>query len=173
MSECLCVGNMGGGGLAVMMSLVLSLTGRLRGRRSSTGCGGRCCCSNVLRELASFVLGSPNTAAASSGYLHQGSWQIAHMHQKMYPQIIAHGRSPINQCISQQYLDILGNYLGRPYSSSIIPSLFPIHPDQLHCSIAACSTVKMRANARGCLMQNHPPPTSPFLRRGSLYYVQF
>ena len=62
--------------LAVIMALVLSVTGHLKGRRSSAGCGGRCCCSNVLRELASFV--SPNTAAASSIHLHQDSSQIAH-----------------------------------------------------------------------------------------------
>ena len=55
MAECLCVRSMGGRELAVIMALVLSMTGHLRGRRSSAGCGGRRCCSNVLCELALFV----------------------------------------------------------------------------------------------------------------------
>ena len=38
MAECLCVGSMGGRKLAVIMALVLSVTGHLRGRRSSAGC---------------------------------------------------------------------------------------------------------------------------------------
>ena len=33
-----------------------ALTGHLRGRRSSAGCGGRRCCNNVLREITSFVV---------------------------------------------------------------------------------------------------------------------
>ena len=40
------------------------------------------------------------------------------------------------------------------------------------CSIAACSILRMRANARGCKMQKHQQPfASPFLRRGTLYEV--
>ena len=48
-------GEHGKEGAGCDMALVLSVTGHLRGRRSSAGCGGRRCCSNVLRELASFV----------------------------------------------------------------------------------------------------------------------
>ena len=59
MAECLCVGSMGGRELAVIMALVLSVTGHLRRTRSSAGCGGRRCCSNVLRELASFLSDRP------------------------------------------------------------------------------------------------------------------
>ena len=59
MAECLRVGNMEGRELAVIMALVLSVTGHLKGRRSSAGCGGRRCCSNVLRELVSFVSDRP------------------------------------------------------------------------------------------------------------------
>ena len=59
MAECLCVGSMGGRELAVIIALMLSVTGHLGGRRSSAGCGGRRCCSNVLRELASFVSDRP------------------------------------------------------------------------------------------------------------------
>ena len=73
------MGSMGGGELAVIMALVLSVTGHLRGKRSGAGCGGHRCCSNVLRELASFVSDRPTQlAAASSIYLHQDSSQIAH-----------------------------------------------------------------------------------------------
>ena len=39
-------------------------------------------------------------------------------------------------------IDII--YLRRPYTA--VPS-FPIHPDLLNCSVAACSTVRMRASA--------------------------
>ena len=59
MAEWLCEGSMGGRELAVIMAIVLYVTGHLRGRRSSAGCGGRRCCSNVLRELAPFVSDRP------------------------------------------------------------------------------------------------------------------
>ena len=59
MAECICVGSMGGGELAVIMALILCVTGHLMGRQSSAGCGGRRCCSNVLRELALFVSDRP------------------------------------------------------------------------------------------------------------------
>ena len=52
-------GSMGGRELDVIMALVLSVTGHLGGRRSSAGCGGRRCCGNMLRELASFVSHCP------------------------------------------------------------------------------------------------------------------
>ena len=41
-------------------------------------------------------------------------------------------------------------------SGSVLPS-FPIHPNPLHCSIAPCATVRMRANARGRKVQKHQP----------------
>ena len=79
MTECLCMGSMGGRELAVIMGLVLSVTGHVMGRRSSAACGGRRCCSNVLRELASFVSDRPTQLhAASSIYLHQDNSQTAH-----------------------------------------------------------------------------------------------
>ena len=59
MVECLGVWSMGGRELAVIMALALSVTGHLRGRRSSASCGGRRCCSNVLYALASFVSDCP------------------------------------------------------------------------------------------------------------------
>ena len=53
---------------------------------------------------------------------------------KKYPHIVAHGRSPIDQCIFQENLEIPGRrqqhqitiiYLGRPFSSSITNTNLP------------------------------------------------
>ena len=64
-----CVGSMGGRGLDVIMALGLPVTGHLRGRRSSAGCGGHRCCSNVLHELAAFVSDRLTKLAAASSIL--------------------------------------------------------------------------------------------------------
>ena len=50
-----------------------ALTGHLRGRRSSAGCGGRRCCSNVLRELASFIWDHPTQTASCSSEYHDNA----------------------------------------------------------------------------------------------------
>ena len=60
MEACLCVGIVGGREGAGCDDDTNALTGHLRGRRSSAGCGGRRCCSNVLRELALFVWDYPS-----------------------------------------------------------------------------------------------------------------
>ena len=96
MAECLCVGSMGGRELAVIMVLVLSVTGHLRGRRSSAGCRGRRCCSNVLRELASFFSDRP-TQLQLRVFIYTKTAVKSHIsYIKKYPQIVAHGRSPID-----------------------------------------------------------------------------
>ena len=82
MEECLCVGSMGERELAVIMALVLSVTGHLRGRRSSAGCGGRRCCSNVLRELASFVSDRP-TQLQLRVFIYTKTAVKSHLHQKV------------------------------------------------------------------------------------------
>ena len=97
MTECLCVGSMGGRELALIMAPVLSVTEHLRGRRSSAGCGGRRCCSNVLREQASFVSDRP-TQLKRRVFIYTKTAAKSHIHQK-YPQIVAHGRSPIDQSV--------------------------------------------------------------------------
>ena len=83
MAECLCVGSMEGRELAVIMALVLSATGHLRGRRSSAGCGGRRCCSNVLRELASFVSDRP-TQLQLRVFVYTKTAVKSHIHQKVH-----------------------------------------------------------------------------------------
>ena len=99
MAECLCVGSMGGRKLAVIMALVLSVTGHLRGRGSSAGCGGRRCCSNVLRELASFVSDRP-TRLQLRVFIYTKTAVKSHIDCiKKYPQIVVHGRSPIDQSV--------------------------------------------------------------------------
>ena len=97
MTECLCVGSMGGRELALITAPVLSVTEHLRGRHSSAGCGGRRCCSNVLRELASFVSDRP-TQLKRRVFIYTKTAAKSHIHQK-YPQIVAHGRSPIDQSV--------------------------------------------------------------------------
>ena len=82
MAECLCVGSMGGREPAVIMALVLSVTGHLRGRRSSAGCGGRRSCSNVLRELASFVSGRP-TQLQLRVFIYTKTAVKSHIHVKI------------------------------------------------------------------------------------------
>ena len=129
MAECLCVGSMGGSKLAVIMALVLSVTGHLRGRRSSAGCGGRRCCSNVLRELASFVSDRP-TQLQLPVFIYTKKAVKSHIHQKApancctWP--VTH--RPVSQCIFQEDVEIPGRlqqhqitiiHLGCPYSSSI------------------------------------------------------
>ena len=91
MAECLCVGSMGGRELAVIMALVLSMTGHLRGRRSSAGCGGRRCCSNVLRELASFVSDRP-TQQSNRTYIKKYpqnccTWPVTHRSVSVFSNI--------------------------------------------------------------------------------------
>ena len=97
-AECPCVGSMEGRELAVIMALVLSVTGHLRGRRSSAGCGGRRCCSNVFRELASFLF-RIDQHSCSFEYLFTPRQQSNGTYIKKYPQIVAHGRSPIDQSV--------------------------------------------------------------------------
>ena len=62
-----------------------ALAGHLRGRRSSAGCGGRRCCSNVLRKLPSFVWDHPTqlqlreftyTKTASKSHIHEKCTRI-------------------------------------------------------------------------------------------------
>ena len=77
MGECLCVGSMGGRELAVIVALVLSVTGHLRGRRSSAGCRRSPLLQQRVGRTRIVCFGSPNTAAAPSVYLHQDSSQIA------------------------------------------------------------------------------------------------
>ena len=77
-------------------SLVLSVTGHRRGRHSSAGCGGRRCCSNVLRELASFVSDRP-TQLQLRVFIYTKTAVKSHI--KKYPQIVAHGWSPIDQSV--------------------------------------------------------------------------
>ena len=101
MAECLCVGSMVGRKLAVIMALVLSVTGHLRGRRSTAGCGGRRCCSNVLRKLASFVSDHP-TQLQLRVFIYTKTAVKSHIvYIKKYPQFVAHflGRSPIDQSV--------------------------------------------------------------------------
>ena len=92
------MGSMGGRELAVIMALVPAVTGHLRERRSSAGCGGRRCCSNVLRELASFVSDRP-TQLQLLEYLFSPRQQSNRKYINKYPQIVAHGRSPIDQSV--------------------------------------------------------------------------
>ena len=120
--------------------------------------------------------GSPNAAAASSICLHQDSSQIADTSKSTRKLLHMAGHPSTSQCIFQEDLEIPGRlqqhqitiiYLGRPYSISVTkfvevtadvlerffmkykPSLFPIlHPDQLHCSIAACSICRKDAGER-------------------------
>ena len=63
-------------------SLVLSVTGHRRGRHSSAGCGGRRCCSNVLRELASFVSDRP-TQLQLRVFIYTKTAVKSHIHQKV------------------------------------------------------------------------------------------
>ena len=63
------------------MALVLSVTGHLRERRSSAGCGGRRCCSNVLRELESFVSDRP-TQLQLRVFIYTKRAVKSHIHQK-------------------------------------------------------------------------------------------
>ena len=97
MAECLCVGSMGGRELTVIMVLMLSVIGLLRGRRSSAGCGGRRCCSNVFRELSSFVSDRP-TQLQRRVFIYTKTAVKSHIHLK-YPQIVAHGRSLMDQSV--------------------------------------------------------------------------
>ena len=98
MAECLCVGSMGGREPAVIMALVLSVTGHLRGRRSSAGCGGRRCCSNVLRELASCVSDRP-TQLQLRVFIYTKTAVQSLIHQKVSANCCTHGRSPIDQSV--------------------------------------------------------------------------
>ena len=114
-----------------------ALTGHLGERRSSAGCGGRRCCSNVLRKFATFVWDHPTqlqlrvfiytklqqanptymknapTSAASSIYLRQRTRAKSHIHTcflfgtRKKSGIAHHGRSSIDQCVFQDYLEIL------------------------------------------------------------------
>ena len=81
-TECLCAGSMEGRELAVIMALVPSVTVHLRARRSSAGCGGRRCCSNVLRELASFVSGRP-TQLQRRVFIYTKTTVKSHVHKKV------------------------------------------------------------------------------------------
>ena len=127
MTECLCVGSMGGRELAVIMALVLYVTGHLRGRRPSAGCGGRRCCSNVLRELASFVSDRP-TRLQLRVFIYTKIAVIAHTSKSIRKLLHMAGHPSSSQRIFQEDLEIPGGlqqhqiaiiYLGRPYSSSI------------------------------------------------------
>ena len=91
------MGSMGGRELALIMAQVLAVTGHLRGRRSSAGCGGRRCCSNVLRELASFVSDRTQLQLRVFIYTRQ---QSNRTYITKYPQIVAHGRSPIDLSVN-------------------------------------------------------------------------
>ena len=75
------MGSMRGRELAAIMALVLSVTGHLRGRRSSAGCGGHRCCSNVLRELASFVSDRP-TQLQLRVFIYTKTAVKSHIHEK-------------------------------------------------------------------------------------------
>ena len=182
MAECLCVGSMGGSKLAVIMALVLSVTGHLRGRRSSAGCGGRRCCRNVLRELASFVSDRP-TQLQLRVFIYTKTAAKSHIHQKVpancctWPvtrrPVRRRSRNTWYQGRPQQH-QITIIYLGRPYSSSITNTYLPYFRyytriNYIAVWLHALSAVRMRANARGYKMQKkHPTLASPCLRRGTL-----
>ena len=135
MAECLCVGSMGGRKLAVIMALVLSVTGHLR--RKALKCWLRR--SPLLQQRIArtriVCFGSPNTAAALSIYLHQDSSQIAHTSTstRKLLNIFWAGHPSTSQCIFQD-LEIPGRlqqhqitiiYLACPYSSTITNTYFP------------------------------------------------
>ena len=90
MAECLSVGSMGGRELTVIMAQLLSETGHLRGRRSSVSCRGRRCCSNVLRELASFFSDRP-TQLQLRVFIYTKTALKSHIH-------IVHQKAPANCC---------------------------------------------------------------------------
>ena len=77
------MGSMGGReGAGCDDGTVLSLTGHLRGRRSSAGCGGRRCCGNVLRELASFVWDHPTQQLQLRIFIYTKTAAISHTYIK-------------------------------------------------------------------------------------------
>ena len=97
------------------------------------------------------------------------------------------GHPSTSQCIFQEDLEIPGRlqqhqitiiYLSCPYSSSITNAYFPyifpmlLHPDQLHCSITACSICRKDAGERTGVQnaKKNIRLASPCLRRVTLYY---
>ena len=58
-----------------------ALAGHLSGRRSSAGCGGRRCCSNVLRKLPSFVWDHP-TQLQLREFTYTKTAGKSHIHEK-------------------------------------------------------------------------------------------
>ena len=80
-----------------------ALTGHLRGRRLSAGCGGRRCC-NVLRELASFVGDHPTQQLQLRLFYTKTAGKA---HTKVYHQIVDYGWSTMGQCMFQEDLEIL------------------------------------------------------------------
>ena len=167
---------------------MLSVTGHLRGRRSSAGCRGRRCCSNVLRELASFVSDRP-TQLQLRVFIYTKTAVKSHIHEEVPANCCTCPVTHRHQCIFQEDLEIPSSrpqqhqitmiYLGCPYSSIInsittyIYFLFPIlHPDQLHCCIAACSICRKDAGERTGVQHAKKASAScvtPCLRRGTLY----
>ena len=98
------MGSMGGKELAVMMPLGLWLSTLGEGAQvlaAEVAVAAEACCASSHR-----LFGITQHSCSFGIYLHQASRQIAHT-SKMYPQIIAHGRSPIGQRIFQEDVEIL------------------------------------------------------------------
>ena len=83
MAKCLCVGSMGGGELAVIMALVLSVTGHLRGRRSSAGCGGRRCSATCRANSHRLFRIAQHSCSFEYFFTYTKTAVKSHRHQKV------------------------------------------------------------------------------------------